>query len=153
MAFRTTIRRWPCRRVGAHGERGRARAAGRRAVAEAAVSNRARLRGIVAGRVERRLLPGRTRAGDLRTSGMLRTFVRPPRRSFGRSVRSVHGQNYAKARLASHHLRVGIRRLVEWDGLDHGGHAAQRTETERSVSGRRVPRQGTFELAAPEYEI
>src|SRR6516225_6486655 len=70
-----------------------------------------------------------------------------------RPVRSVHGQNHAKARLPSHHLRVGLRRLVEWDGLDHGGHAAQRTETERSVSGRRVPRQGTFELAAPEYEI
>src|SRR5262245_66317886 len=57
MAFRTTIRRWPCRRVGGNGERGRARAAGRRAVAEEAVSNRARLRGIVAARVERRLLP------------------------------------------------------------------------------------------------
>src|SRR5262249_38832476 len=68
-------------------------------------------------------------------------------------LRSVHGQNHAKARLPSHHLRVGIRRLVEWDGLDHGRHAAQRTEAERSVSGRRVPRQGTFELAAPEYEI
>ena len=37
-----------------------------------------------------------------------------------RPVRSVHGQNHAKARLPSHHLRVGIRRLVEWDGLDHG---------------------------------
>src|SRR6516162_5067152 len=68
-------------------------------------------------------------------------------------VRPVHGQNHAKARLPSHHLRVGTRRLVERDGLDHGGHPAQRTETERSVSGRRVPRQGTFELAAPEYEI
>src|SRR6516162_10661046 len=75
-----------------------------------------------------------------------------PRRG-GRPVLSVHGQNYAKARLPSHHLRVGIRRLVEWDALDHGGHAAQRTETERSVSGRRVPRQRTFEFAAPEYEI
>src|SRR5215813_13312847 len=76
-----------------------------------------------------------------------------PVRTVGRPVSSIHGQNHAKARLPSHHLRVGIRRLVEWDGLDHGGHAAQRTETERSVSGRRVPRQGTFELAAPEYEI
>src|SRR5215510_11710317 len=62
-------------------------------------------------------------------------------------------QHYPKARLPGHHLRVGIRRLVEWDGLDHGGHAAQRTETERNVSGRRVPRQGAFELAAPEYQI
>src|SRR5215831_6361602 len=62
-------------------------------------------------------------------------------------------QHYPKARLPSHHLRVGLRRLVEWDGLDHGGHAAQRTETERSVSGRRVPCQRAFELAAPEYEI
>src|SRR5262245_54641808 len=37
---------------------------------------------------------------------------------------SVHSQNHAKARLSSHHLRVGSRRLVEWDGLDHGRHAA-----------------------------
>jgi hypothetical protein len=66
---------------------------------------------------------------------------------------SVHGQNYAKARLPSHHLRVGIRRLLERDRLNHGGHAAQRTEAERFVTGRGVPRQGTFELAAPEYEI
>src|SRR5262249_46040328 len=70
-----------------------------------------------------------------------------------RPVRSVHGQNYAKGGLPSHHLCVGLRRLVERDCLDHGGHAAQRTETERSVSSRRVSRQGTFELAAPEYEI
>src|SRR5215831_10830903 len=74
-------------------------------------------------------------------------------RTAGRRVRSVHGQNHAKARLPGHHLRVSIRRLVEWDGLDHGGHAAQRAETKRRVSGRRVPRQGTCELAAPEYEI
>src|SRR6516162_10702143 len=66
---------------------------------------------------------------------------------------SVHGQNYAKARLPSHHLRIGIRRLIERDRLNHGGHAAQRTEAERFVAGRGVPRQGTFELAAPEYEI
>src|SRR5215831_6399737 len=71
----------------------------------------------------------------------------------GRPVRSVHGQNHAKARLPGHHLRVGIRRLVEWDGLDHCGHPAQRTETERCVTGRRVPCQGTFEPAASEYEI
>src|SRR5215831_12371466 len=71
----------------------------------------------------------------------------------GRPVRSVHGQNHAKARLPGHHLRVGIRRLVEWDSLDHCGHPAQRTETERSISSRRVPCQGTFEPAASEYEI
>jgi len=33
------------------------------------------------------------------------------------SARSGHGQNHAKACLSRHHLRVGIRRLVEWDGL------------------------------------
>ena len=66
---------------------------------------------------------------------------------------SVHGQNYAKARLPSHHLRVGIRRLLERDRLNHGGHAAQRTEAERFVTGRGVPRQSTFELAVSKYEI
>src|SRR5262245_38596847 len=71
----------------------------------------------------------------------------------GPPLRSVHGQNHAKARLPGHHLRVGSRRLLEWDRLDHGGHAAQRTETERCGAGRRVPRQGSFEPAVPEYEI
>src|SRR5271166_2856201 len=74
-----------------------------------------------------------------------------PRLRF-RSGRSVHCQNHAKARLAGHHLRVGIRRLLKRDRLDHGGHAAQRTATERFFTGRGITRQGTFELAAPEYE-
>src|SRR6516162_6644802 len=70
-----------------------------------------------------------------------------------RGKRLAHGQNYAKARPPSHHLRVRIRRLRKRDRLDHGGHAAQRTEMERCVSGRGVPSQRTFELAASEYEI
>ena len=43
--------------------------------------------------------------------------------------------------------------MLQWDGLDHRGHAGERTETERCVTGRGIARQGTFELAAPEYEI
>jgi len=43
--------------------------------------------------------------------------------------------------------------LLERDRLNHGVDATQHTETERFVTGRGVPRQGTFELAAPEYEI
>src|SRR5215472_4960045 len=70
-----------------------------------------------------------------------------------RSARLVHGQNHTKTRLASHHLRVSIRRSLERDCLDHGGHATQRTEAERFVTGRGVSCQSTFELAAPEYEI
>src|SRR5262245_514450 len=56
MAFPDSDSAVALRRVGAHGERGRAKSAGRRAVAGEAVSNGARLRGIVAGRVKRRLL-------------------------------------------------------------------------------------------------
>src|SRR6516165_8397157 len=66
---------------------------------------------------------------------------------------SVHSQNNAKARLASHHLRVSIRRSLERDRLNHGGHASQHTETERCVACRGVSCQSAFELAAPEYEI
>src|SRR5258708_18502376 len=66
---------------------------------------------------------------------------------------SVEGQNQAKARLPGHHLRVGIRRSLKRDRVDQGGHAAQRTETERCVTNRGGPRQGTFKLPAPEYEI
>jgi hypothetical protein len=43
--------------------------------------------------------------------------------------------------------------LLKRDRLDHGGHAAQHTETQRFVPGRGVPRQGTFELTASEYKI
>ena len=64
-----------------------------------------------------------------------------------------HGQNHTEPRLPSHHLRVSIRCLLERDRLNHGGHAAQRTEAERFVTGRGVPRQGTFELAVSKYEI
>src|SRR5262249_14999590 len=74
-------------------------------------------------------------------------------RTAGRPIPSVHSQNHAKARLPGHHLRVGGCRLLQWGRLDHGGHAAQRTETERCVTGRGVTSQGTFELAALEYEI
>src|SRR6516162_11281684 len=66
---------------------------------------------------------------------------------------SVHGENDAKARLPSHHLRVSIRRSLERDRLNHGGHTTQRTETKRCVACRRVSCQSTFELAASEYEI
>src|SRR6516165_2190688 len=65
----------------------------------------------------------------------------------------LHGQHHAKARLSSHHFGVGIRRSLKRDRLDHGGHAAQRTETERCVTSRGIPCQGTFELPAPEDEI
>src|SRR5262245_30847507 len=62
-------------------------------------------------------------------------------------------QHYPKTRLPSHHLRVRRRCLFEWDGLDHGGHAAQGTESERGITGRRVPRQRACYLALSEYEI
>src|SRR5271167_1652450 len=66
---------------------------------------------------------------------------------------SVHGQNHAKARLPSHHLRIGLNGFLKWNRLDHGEHAAQHTETERCVTNRGGPRQGAFKLPAPEYEI
>src|ERR1700752_2946492 len=69
------------------------------------------------------------------------------------AVRSVHGQNHAKTRLPSHHLRVRSRGFLEWDGLNHGGHAGQCTESERCIASRRGPRQGAFYLATSEYEI
>ena len=62
-------------------------------------------------------------------------------------------QDHAEPRLSPHHLCVRRRRLVQRSGLDHGGDTAQRTETERCVTSRRVPGQGAFELATPEYEI
>src|SRR6516162_6629562 len=92
--------------------------------------------------------PPESFSASARTSSLILYTPSPLRRR-----RSVHGQNHAKARLPSHHLRVGGRRLIEWGGLDHGGHAAQGTETERCVTSRGVPRQGTFELPAPEDEI
>src|SRR5262249_19825281 len=62
-------------------------------------------------------------------------------------------QHHPKARLPSHHLRVRRRCVFEWDGLDHGGHAAQGTESERRITGRRGPRQGTFYFATSKYQI
>lgn len=62
-------------------------------------------------------------------------------------------QYHPKTRLPGHHLCVCRRRLVEWDRFDHGGHAAQGTETERSVTSCRVARQRARYLALPEYEI
>src|SRR5262245_35876836 len=79
--------------------------------------------------------------------------VNPSLRLSSLAIAVFCDQHHPKARLPSHHLRVRRRGLFEWDGLDHGGHAGQGTESERGITGRRVPRQGTFNLAASKYEI
>ena len=48
----------------------------------------------------------------------------------------VHGENHSKARLAGHHLRVGLGGSLERHGLDHGGDSAEHAEFQRGVSGR-----------------
>src|SRR5215813_2551310 len=65
----------------------------------------------------------------------------------------LRDQYNAKARLPAHHLRVRSRCFLERDGLNHGGHAGQRTESERCITSSRGPRQGAFHLAISEYEI
>src|SRR5262249_89469 len=70
-----------------------------------------------------------------------------------RIATSVCNEHHPKARLPSHHLRVRRRWLFERDNFDHGGDAAQNTESERRVTGRRGPCQGTFHLATSKYEI
>src|SRR5215813_7013722 len=65
----------------------------------------------------------------------------------------LRDQYNAKARLPGHHPRVRSRGFLESDGFNHGGHAGQRTESERCLTNRRSPRQGAFYLAISEYEI
>src|SRR5262249_57646512 len=60
-------------------------------------------------------------------------------------------QHYPKTRLPGHHLRVRSRRFLEWDGLDHCSHPPQRTESERCITSRRIPRQPPSSLPLSEY--
>src|SRR5215475_1706940 len=62
-------------------------------------------------------------------------------------------QHYPETCLPSHHLRVGSGCLIEWDGLDHSGYTAQRTESERCITSRRISRQRACYLALSEYQI
>src|SRR5215831_2283003 len=62
-------------------------------------------------------------------------------------------QHHPKARLPSHHLRVRGGCLIERNGLDHGRHATQRTETKRCVTSCRVPRQRACYLTLSENEV
>src|SRR5262249_23678532 len=62
-------------------------------------------------------------------------------------------QHYAKSGLPSHHLRVRSRGFLEWNGLNHRGHASQRTESECCITSRRRPGQGAFYFAISEYQI
>ena len=65
---------------------------------------------------------------------------------------AVHQQHDSKARPSGHHLRVGGRRFLERDGLDHRGHARQQAEPERRIPDRRSPGQGAFQPAIAEDE-
>src|SRR5215467_2798891 len=62
-------------------------------------------------------------------------------------------QHYPETRLPRHHLRVRSWCLIEWGGLDHRRHTAQRTEAKRCVSRGGVSRQRACYLALSEYEI
>src|SRR5215831_15458543 len=62
-------------------------------------------------------------------------------------------QHYPKTRLPSHHLRIRSRSFLEWDGLDHCSHPAQRTESERCITSCRISRQRSCYLAFSEYEV
>src|SRR5215813_13111333 len=53
----------------------------------------------------------------------------------------LYGENHSKARLAGHHLRVGLGGLLERHRLDHGGNSSQNAEFQRRVSGRRSARE------------
>src|SRR5215472_3933093 len=74
-----------------------------------------------------------------------------PRRTLTGAV--VRDEHYAKARLPRHHLRVGSRRLIQRDGLDHRRHATERTETKRCLTGCRVSRERACDLALSEYKV
>ena len=74
-----------------------------------------------------------------------------PRRTLTGAV--VRDEHHAKAGLPGHHLRVGSRRLIQRDGLDHRRHATERAETKRCITGCGVSRQRARYLAPSEYEI
>src|SRR5215475_4677322 len=62
-------------------------------------------------------------------------------------------QHYPETCLPSHHLRIGSGCLIEWDGLDHRGYTAQRTEPERCITSRRISCQRARYLAFSEYQV
>src|SRR5262249_682456 len=64
----------------------------------------------------------------------------------------ANGEHHAKTRLARHHARVRLWRLLERNSLDHSGDAVERTESECLVARFGVSREGTFEFAVAEYE-
>src|SRR6266404_593449 len=68
-------------------------------------------------------------------------------------VGTVHGENHSKARLAGHHLRVGLGGLLERHGLDDGGDAAQDAEFQRRVSGRWRAGERALDPSATEQQI
>src|SRR6266478_4901571 len=68
-------------------------------------------------------------------------------------VGTVHGENHSKARLAGHHLRVGVGGLLERHGLDHGGDSAEHAEFQRGVAGRWRTGQRALDPSAAEQQI
>src|SRR2546425_652165 len=65
----------------------------------------------------------------------------------------LDGENHSKARLAGHHLRVGLGGLLERHGLDHGGDSAEDAEFQRRVSGRWCAGERALDPSAAEQQI